>query len=874
LIVSPFYSLCEEISEAKRKEVEERISLINKIIKQKGFSWKAGITSKSYLSLEEMRKYCVEYFNPDELERTSSDYSNYKELREKDVGILKIASIPDWESLMSLIEDQECGNCWAHATTGVVEGLLHYLHGSNIEINLDEMDITNNNTCGSSCSSGVPSCGFSYIQTNKVPSESGSYPNYENAYWDIVSYSTQTPTISTIKSALNNSPVTAVMRVYEDFYNDYEEGIYEYAYGDYVGWHYVVIVGYSDEDSCWTCKNSWGTGWGEDGYFRIAYGECYIDETISSTATVNTSCLAKITPGLISSLNTALGYSFVTNEWAYINTNHSLSENASLPSNKTLLSYGDLTIPSTKKLTINQNCNVKFESGKDLTISAGGEVEVYGGATFTKSSTNWAGIDIQSGSPGGIFDVNGDITIEYAYTGIEVNYNGIDNGSNTITIQNCSNNGIYIGNYSPTINNVLLDNCGSSTTYAAIEINGASANPSIDHVTIESSHRGVNLYGSSDADVDDSDIKSSNDRYSFYLSSYTGLGLDWGYNNICAKYSSDGYIIKQYNATCDYIMARHNYWGVSPPTDALFSHPNNIDYSIHETSSVGGAGIYKMAVDLVASNQFKEARDLEKSKNWAGALDIYKKIIANTDNQQHIRKAIKCILRVNDHSIRDYTALRKIINDNLVRTDSWYRAILDFILCDILVREGNYEEAIVAFSEKADTYKGTSMEVEMLGRIATIYGDCLHDKTKAKEYADKAAAVNPGQYVLRSAYDAADIEYEPFDYIDRFADAVENFDILPEPEEKQSSETDEFVTANPNPFNPITTITYSIKSPSHVSLNVYNITGQKVATLVDNTMSAGVHTVTFDGSNLASGMYFYRFESSDFEKKGKMLLVR
>ena len=82
------------------------------------------------------------------------------------------------------------------------------------------------------------------------------------------------------------------------------------------------------------------------------------------------------------------------------------------------------------------------------------------------------------------------------------------------------------------------------------------------------------------------------------------------------------------------------------------------------------------------------------------------------------------------------------------------------------------------------------------------------------------------------------------------------------------------LTNYPNPFNPITTISYSIASPGHVSLSVYNITGQKVATIVNSNMSVGNHSVSFDGSNLASGVYFYRFEAGKFNKTGKMLLVK
>jgi len=78
----------------------------------------------------------------------------------------------------------------------------------------------------------------------------------------------------------------------------------------------------------------------------------------------------------------------------------------------------------------------------------------------------------------------------------------------------------------------------------------------------------------------------------------------------------------------------------------------------------------------------------------------------------------------------------------------------------------------------------------------------------------------------------------------------------------------------PNPFNPSTTIIFSIPEQGFVSLSVYDITGQKVATLVDQHMSAGKHSVIFDGSDFGSGVYLYRFKSERFEKMGKMLLIK
>jgi C1A family cysteine protease len=70
--------------------------------------------------------------------------------------------------------------------------------------------------------------------------------------------------------------LVACFSVYSDFYY-YSSGVYRYVSGDFQGGHCVSIVGYDDTEGCWICKNSWGEGWGESGYFRIGYGECGID---------------------------------------------------------------------------------------------------------------------------------------------------------------------------------------------------------------------------------------------------------------------------------------------------------------------------------------------------------------------------------------------------------------------------------------------------------------------------------------------------------------------------------------------------------------------------------------------------------------------
>ena len=78
----------------------------------------------------------------------------------------------------------------------------------------------------------------------------------------------------------------------------------------------------------------------------------------------------------------------------------------------------------------------------------------------------------------------------------------------------------------------------------------------------------------------------------------------------------------------------------------------------------------------------------------------------------------------------------------------------------------------------------------------------------------------------------------------------------------------------PNPFNPTTNITYSVVKMGHVRLSVYDMLGKKVADLVDETKSPGSYTVTFDGSELTSGVYVYKLETDSEIMADKMMLIK
>ena len=78
----------------------------------------------------------------------------------------------------------------------------------------------------------------------------------------------------------------------------------------------------------------------------------------------------------------------------------------------------------------------------------------------------------------------------------------------------------------------------------------------------------------------------------------------------------------------------------------------------------------------------------------------------------------------------------------------------------------------------------------------------------------------------------------------------------------------------PNPFNPTTTIRFELPQSSHVNLSIYNILGQEVAALIDRNINAGTHQITFDGTHLTSGLYFYSLKSGSDSDVKKMLLLK
>jgi len=270
---------------------KEKISRINKIISDKKLKWSAGETSMSALSPEEIRSRLT-------LTRPKLDKSKLGSLKTT-FSETSYPSTLDWRNnngnWVTPVKNQGgCGSCWAFSSLGVIESRINIaLNDTNFDIDLSEQDVVSCNGYGN-CSGGNEIFVFDYAKSNGVVREScfpytatqqsclNKCSNWQNESVKVLNYGViNDPTA--IKQAIDNyGPVTVYMAVYDDF-NYYQGGIYKWTWGRYLGLHSISIVGYNDNQGYWICKNSWGTGWGESGFFRIDYSENVLDYNIWNT---------------------------------------------------------------------------------------------------------------------------------------------------------------------------------------------------------------------------------------------------------------------------------------------------------------------------------------------------------------------------------------------------------------------------------------------------------------------------------------------------------------------------------------------------------------------------------------------------------------
>jgi C1A family cysteine protease len=186
-----------------------------------------------------------------------------------------------------------CGSCVAFGTVAAAEIVYRFTRGVTTGVDLSEAHLfyVHGRARGATCDTGwLPAPAYTDFQDRGVTFED-YYPyvagdqdgtTQVNADWPnrlarVTGAVDLTGDPARIKEHIATyGAVTACFVVYQDFF-PYKGDVYRHLTGDVAGGHCVVLLGYDDAAGCWIGRNSWGAGWGEQGWFRIGYGEGNIE---------------------------------------------------------------------------------------------------------------------------------------------------------------------------------------------------------------------------------------------------------------------------------------------------------------------------------------------------------------------------------------------------------------------------------------------------------------------------------------------------------------------------------------------------------------------------------------------------------------------
>ncbi len=148
-----------------------------------------------------------------------------------------------------------------------------------------------------------------------------------------------------------------------------------------------------------------------------------------------------------------------------------------------------------------------------------------------------------------------------------------------------------------------------------------------------------------------------------------------------------------------------------------------------------------------------------------------------------------------------------------------------------------------------------------------------------EQQSTELTGLTPGQFyhIAVKTYDSS----QNSSAISNIASAEAGFNLSTDIDDNENNLPTKFALAQnyPNPFNPSTTIGFALPTSSYVNLTIYNIEGKKVKTLVEQNLSAGEHTIEWDGTNnsgskISTGIYIYRISTETFSATKKMILLK
>ncbi len=817
-------------SAAAQDRVDAEIEEIERTIEENGYNWTPKRNWTSELS-EEERQALLGLEMPAELER------RFDALDRDDFPIMR--DLPDsfsWRSLggVTPVKNQaSCGSCWDFSGIAALESAILINTGETLD--LSEQEILSCETPGDGCSGGWHSWVWNYARDNGVALESCMPYEADDTVPCSAGSCTKHATCKrwidipndpdAIKTAILTGPVSTSFTVYSDFYS-YGSGCYENPGDDPIN-HGVIIVGWDDNkcgsgDGAWLCKNSWDTDFGDlGGYFWIKYGSCNVGT------------------------GTQLVYYYAGDEVVY--EGHSITGDLRGDSD----GCADPGESVSMTVTLENGILSDAKTNVAATLST---MSPY--VTVTQSSSSFGNMGSNStstGSPAYEFDVD-----QFAPVGESVEF------VLSITASGYAVTDTFDLILGPVPILLVDDDEGTSTDLyleAAIQRNGYLYRKwneeeqgfvplsEMERYTVVVWNNGWNGYLGS---TNRSDISSFLDNGGNMLIS--GEDIGWWLN-----YEGYSSLIQFYNdyLHADYVLddsGFRNLDGVSgdPIGDGLSFTLNgpgsamNQEYPSEIEPRSGATGIVEYSPGAEGALRYSGghrlvyyAFGLEGVTGAAMQDTLMRRSLewladgAWPDTEQP-QVALTAPNGGGEYLVGDVVEVTWNASDNIGVTS-----------IDIL---RSYDGG-ATFPEEVATGEAND------GSFMWTVPDSANTTSRVRIIARDAAGL--------AWYDDSDWDFAT--ETDTGIDGVEPRFAL-------------FQNV-PNPFSPATRIVYSIPSPAHVTLDIYDVSGRRVARLVDDEQTAGEHRVAWDGrttegERAASGVYFYRLRANGSEVDRRMILIR
>lgn len=511
-----------------------------------------------------------------------------------------------------------------------------------------------------------------------------------------------------------------------------------------------------------------------------------------------------------------------------------------LPASHTIRS--NLTVPYGRTLVVDPGVDINVSGDYKLLIN--GTLEANGTANndirFTAFGGDWYGIEFN------------------ASYGNEITYCTISNAEYGIHIIN-SDVDVTWNHINSNVNGIFYNNSYSYFT------------PVLEYNIIQQNTNGVKCYGYSDPEFNEHNVIRYNYlgvySPSYYARPVFGNNQYTGFNSF--YYNSFYDITSYYQGT---IYAENNWWNGSPTVT------NNVDYSPqlssnpntflgkNRTPDIVPAALGEIAQrkstapDTTGLCALEQAYEFFYAGKFEDALARFKRITQNYPNSMAGEKALmlvsRCLVQLNRKD--------EIISQTS-RLVQRYPATKLYGLAQIIasgeyLRNERYKEAITECEAVLKEFPGTDLAKYALYELGSIYWSRLHDKARGENLYRKLITGWPKDDLTASALSTLG------EWHSSSGDGKAGSEL---------TLTAYAVFDNyPNPFNPRTTIRYTLPKQNFVQITVYDLLGREVRSLVNEIKPAGMHQVQFDASDLSSGMYFFTITAGTFHAKKKMLLLK